>query len=275
MVFHHQSYDCSVRATEPQSLHSSPSSSPFRYIYQTIHKKYQRLDYTVVPRAVSYGPSQEWPAGSPCSLFDDGYNIVLRSDLSRFLPCLIADVEQRNTLIQTIVQRVSERLSRWSESWPTPVVTIYVYKVVKELLEGTGSVEREYDLDMPKKVKPGSGNQKMPEYRAEKFKGEQLGEQQRSKSTSSSDSAEDGLKVTVMSSDEQDPIKLLEKDAVFHESKGESPGQGFTVESSQPKAVALATEKSTKQIPLNLQTGVNVHPSHEYSTVHAAEGSES
>ncbi|KAJ4843161.1 hypothetical protein Tsubulata_018588 [Turnera subulata] len=128
---------------------------------------------------------------------------------------------------------------------------------------------------MPVKVEPGSENQEMPEYEEEKFKGEQLAEQQRSKSTSSSDSAEDGLKVIIMSSDEEDPIKLLDKDVVFDDSEDETPGQGFNVESGEPKGVALATEKSTKQIPLNLQTGVNVHPSHGYSTVHTAEGSES
>ncbi|KAJ4843155.1 hypothetical protein Tsubulata_018582 [Turnera subulata] len=134
MVF----YDCEVRAVEPFPHSSRPS--PFRYIYLTRHEKYQRPDDTT-PQAVSRGPSQELPAGSPCSLFEDGPT-VLQNDLSRFLPCLIADVEQRNTLIQTIMYRVSERLSRWPESLPTPVVTIYVYKVVKEVLEGTGSVDR-------------------------------------------------------------------------------------------------------------------------------------
>ncbi|KAJ4843156.1 hypothetical protein Tsubulata_018583 [Turnera subulata] len=138
MVFQ-QSYRCEFCLEEPLSLyHPSPSSS-FRYSFQRIRKKYQRLDDTLVSQGESRTPAQHFQ-GSRWSLLEDGL-IVLQNDLSLYLPCWIADVERRNTLIQTIKDRFSERLSGRSPSRPTPVVTIYVFLVEKEL-EGTGSVDR-------------------------------------------------------------------------------------------------------------------------------------
>uniref|UniRef100_A0A2P2M5D9 Uncharacterized protein LOC105113641 n=1 Tax=Rhizophora mucronata TaxID=61149 RepID=A0A2P2M5D9_RHIMU len=86
------------------------------------------------------------------------------------------------------------------------------------------------------------------------------------KKSSSTNSAADELKVTIMSSVEgQDPVEKLEKDAVFDETESETHDLGFN-NTPNKLSQALTTEKSNKKTPSSIQAGPKANSKHGYPT---------
>ncbi|XP_022734235.1 uncharacterized protein LOC111287830 [Durio zibethinus] len=109
--------------------------------------------------------------------------------------------------------------------------------------------------------------------------------------SSSEGSTEGNLDLRTISLDEVDPVKLLEKEVVIHESDDEnydSPGWSFDMKTRKLKDNVLDTDKDdegsektgmmfqpslNKQIPSGLQAGLKVETGPENPTEHAAENS--
>lgn len=131
------------------------------------------------------------------------------------------------------------------------------------------------DKDEHMKHESESGNQEIHHINdIAELKAKSVAELKRSASTSSSDSADDDLKVITMSMDEEDPVKLLDKDLVFDESDNETHNLGFDIKSTKLKGEVLATEKANIKIPSIIQAGIKGDSRQGYSAANAAEGSE-